>query len=59
MPHPSNPKPDPVLTLLHQYAVHHGVDYVTALVAAHQTAKEVLEYNATELAERTLQRCTA
>ena len=57
--HNLNPKPDPILTLLHQYAVHHGVDYVTALMAAHATAKEVLEYTAEELAARTLERCAS
>ena len=54
-----NPPIDPILVLLHQYARAHGVDYVTALLAAHATAKEVLDYSAEELAARTLERCAS
>jgi hypothetical protein len=59
MPHPNNVQPDPVVMLLTQYATQHGYDYTTALMAAHRTAKDILECNAIELAERTLQRCAS
>jgi hypothetical protein len=57
--HPLNPSPDPLITVLQQYAQAHGHDYTTALLAAAKTAKEVMEYDATDLALRTLERCQA
>jgi len=59
MTNPLNVQPDPLVTVLQQYAMHHGVDYTTALVAAHQTAQEVLDFDATDLALRTLERCAS
>lgn len=59
MPHALNVKPDPVTLVLTQYAVAHGHDYTTALMAAHETAKEVHDFDATDLALRTLERCAS
>ena len=59
MTHPLNPTPDPVAVALHQLAIAHGYDYVTALIASHETAKEVLDYEVNELAHRMLRRCAS
>lgn len=57
MPSTLNPPRDPLITVLQQYAQANGYDYTTALMAAAKTAKEVLDFDATDLALRTLERC--